>query len=135
MRRHVFFLLAISAIFAGCSGKRTFSVAQIRTPDPSWINSVVYAEGYFQPHGEEDLLTSEPHRLSEWVELSFLPMMAGVENAKRPAWRSALGTRLGGKFVSVRAKVRVGPFGVLNSPIVYLEVESIDETTSRANSG
>ena len=127
MKTYSLLLLGVAVALCGCVTEKKLSLAQIRSPERAWINSVIVTAGYFQPHVEEDLLTREKQRFSDMVELSFAPMMADVPKEKRLEWRTAIGEKLGGKWVSVRARIRIGPFGMLGRPTVYLEVETIEE--------
>jgi hypothetical protein len=102
-----------------------FTLAEIRSPTPHMIGALVETEGFLQPHAEEDFLTSDIRRFSDMLELSYQPMLTELPQEKRYARRMEIEQPLEQRWVLVRGRVRVGPFGMSNRATVYLEVESI----------
>lgn len=88
------------------------------------LGRTVVTQGYFSSSEEQDLLSGEKDRFVDLVDLAMFP---GISKDQRLAKRTETGRRLGGKRVSVRGRLRVGPFGLGGRATVYIEVESISE--------
>ena len=117
----VLFALALS----GC-GEKKLSLTEIRNPTSSMLGQTIVTRGYLSSSSEQDLLTSENGRFTDIVDLAVFP---GISKDQRYARRQDLGRRLGGKLVSVRGHLKVGPFGLGGRATVFIEVEDISEIT------
>jgi hypothetical protein len=117
----VLFALALS----GC-GEKKLSLTEIRNPTSSMLGQTIVTRGYLSSSSEQDLLTSENGRFTDIVDLAVFP---GIPKDQRYTRRQDLGRRLGGKLVSVRGHLKVGPFGLGGRATVFIEVEDISEIT------
>ena len=101
------------------------TLSEIRSPSAKMLGSEITAEGYFHTNAEEDILARDPE-LHDLVELSFAPMLVGVPKGEGFARRTVIVSKFSGKVVRIRGRLRVGPFGMLNIAMVYLDVEDIE---------
>jgi hypothetical protein len=122
----VYVLLAL--ILSAC-GEKKLTLTEIRNPTSGTLGQMVVTQGYFSSSSEQDLLTSEQNRYLDMVDLAMFP---GLSKEQRMAKRSELGSRLGGKLVSVSGRLKVGPYGLAGRSTVYIEVENINEVPSKS---
>jgi len=121
-----FVLLAFA--LSGCGDKK-LTLAEIRNPTPGMLGQTIVTQGYFSSSSEQDLLTGENGRFVDIVDLAVFP---AIPKDQRKAKREELGNRLGGKLVTVRGQLKVGPYGMTGRSTVFIAVESISEATSAA---
>jgi hypothetical protein len=119
------FLLVVFAL-SGC-GEKKLTLKEVRNPTSSTLGQTIVTQGYFNSSNEQDLLTGENGRFTDIVDLAVFP---GIPKDQRSAKRLDLGRRLGGKLVSVRGRLKVGPYGLAGRSTVFIEVESIGEASS-----
>jgi hypothetical protein len=123
MNKLPFVLLVIACALSGCSNK-IYSLKEVRNPTPAMLGKVIVVEGYLSSSEDQDLLTGEKERYTDMVDLA---MFTDKPKDLRLARRMEVGRRLSGKLVSVRGRLKVGPFGLSGRSTVYVEVESITE--------
>ena len=121
-----FVLLAFA--LSGCGDKK-LTLAEIRNPTSAALGQTIVTQGYFNSSNEQDMLTSENGRFADIVDLAIYP---GLPKDQRHTKRADLGNRLGGKLVSVRGQLKVGPYGMTGRSTVFIEVESITEAPAAA---
>jgi hypothetical protein len=125
MKKLPFAFLLFALALSGC-GEKKLSLTEIRNPTSSMLDQTIVTRGYLSSSSEQDLLTSENGRFTDIVDLAVFP---GIPKDQRYTRRQDLGRRLGGKLVSVRGHLKVGPFGLGGRATVFIEVEDISEIT------
>jgi len=122
----VFVLVAFA--LSGC-GVKTFTLKEVRNPTPGMLDEIIVVEGYLSSSEDQDLLTGEQERYTDMVDLA---MFSDKPKDQRLARRMEVGRRLSGKRVSVRGRLKVGPFGMAGRSTIYVEVQSIAEVAPAA---
>ncbi len=118
----------IAFALSGCSDK-IYTLKEVRSPTPAMLGEVIVVKGYLSSSEDQDLLTGEKERYTDMVDLA---MFTDKPKDLRLAKRLEVGRRLSGKLVSVRGRLRVGPFGLAGRSTVYIEVQSIAEVAPPA---
>jgi hypothetical protein len=104
-------------------------LTEVRNPTSSLLDHTIVTQGYLSSSNDQDLLSSQNGRFTDIVDLAVFPSVPKDQRLNR---RQELGRRLGGKLVSVRGRLKVGPFGLGGRSTVYIEVEEISETAPAA---
>jgi hypothetical protein len=128
MKKPPFVFVLIALALSGC-GEKKLTLTEVRNPTSSLLDQTIVTQGYLSSSNDQDLLSSQNGRFADIVDLAVFP---GVPKDQRFNRRQELGRRLGGKLVSVRGRLKVGPFGLGGRSTIYIEVEDIDETAPAA---
>jgi hypothetical protein len=92
------------------------------------IDSEISVQGYAFFHPEETLLCPKnAYASAPFVELDLSALVQGETPQARVAKRRELAARFEAKWVIVRGVLRVGPYGMLSRPMVYIDVARIEE--------
>ena len=125
MKKLPFAFLLFAFALSGC-GEKKLTLTEIRNPTSSTLDQTIVTQGYFSSSNEQDLLTGENGRFTDIVDLAIFP---GMPKDQRHTKRLDLDRRLGGKLVSVRGRLKVGPYGLGGRSTVFIDVESISEAS------
>jgi hypothetical protein len=124
-------LLLVLFLGACTATDQILSVADIARPTPEMLDSSIRVRGFVFFHSEEVMLRPEnSYASTPFVELaigSLFSTSPEFEHRKaRRAEFAELIERFGGKEVVVHGILRVAPFGWLQRPMVYIDVERIE---------
>jgi hypothetical protein len=123
MKKLPFAFALLALALSGCSEKK-LTLTEVRNPTSSTLDQIIVTQGYLSSSNDQDLLTGQNGRFSDIVDLA---VFTGLPKEQRYTRRQDLGHRLGGKLVSVRGRLKVGPFGLGGRATVYIEVADISE--------
>jgi hypothetical protein len=133
-------LLAIAALLvaAGCgSHNAVLPLSSICRPTGGMLDSEVSVRGFIFFHSEEILLCPErSYASAPFVELGIGALYhtpSGFENREaRQSEFLRLAERYEAKDVVVHGILRVGPYGIMQRPMVFIEVNRIEEANQAA---
>jgi hypothetical protein len=121
-------LLTLAFVFGCATHQAVIPLSSIYRPSGEMIGSSVSVRGFVFFHPEETLLCPERRYASApFVQLDIAALVSGASAEERRRKADALAARFESKDVIVRGILKVGPYGMIGIPMVYLEVARLEE--------